>query len=686
MIQLSRHFLALSLLPVLSLPWLPGPAAAFRAAPAAAVQVTEQQFASEFRKYREVGDLPSAAKLVRREEFQAQSFAISQLELLTTAGSEEINANVKLLRAAWKDVYRSDAFLTNVERYLGSLTPGTRSQRSSQIQAFNNANNRLVAKLAEPRSAERAKAALGLAAEIEPLAQTFVDLGDQWMAARVFHAVGYASDTLSLGDEYGKLADVFRCYTRFIELRTSLALEDRLFKDVQGRLAELAALGFDPSTAPEAAGEVLVGIKLGTPRKLQVTPLTLELPGEPARPGFSCDVAHPTWASLFFTKVGTEDSFKSMERSPVIRRTGAAEIEVVGSDGKSQKVALTGKITRIDTTTGTNPRPWSFFIQVGGQNDFYHDIQANLSPSAENLNLYTLPASMAQVTLDEVPLQVFDDNLDGIYGSKPLTRGYSDITKGEFQVDLDSLRIGKQKEAVPFSEYVQVGPAWYRLVAQDSGAAFEATPAEVVTGTVELEFKGPFKPSWIVIQGQDDNLKETFFELTAAKKIEVPIGRYAFLCGGYREGERPDGIRKCILTAGKNMPPLVVKPGQASKLTLGAPFSFDFRATISGDKVTVQGSSITVVGAGGERYHRLWNARVQPEVLLRKAGSKKGNKGGRMSLIGDPQTLNDLGFDKCWKPLDLDVENSFGDEVEVQLVQDKSKLFGKIESLWIKAQ
>lgn len=686
MIQLPRQFLALSLLPALLLPWLPGPAAAFRAAPTAAAQITEQQFASEFRKYREVGDLPSAAKLVRREEFQAQSFAISQLELLTTAGSEEINANVKLLRAAWKDVYRSDAFLTNVERYLGSLTPGTRSQRSSQIQAFNNANNRLVAKLAEPRSAERAKAALGLAAEIEPLAQTFVDLGDQWMAARVFHAVGYASDTLSLGDEYGKLADVFRCYTRFIELRTSLALEDRLFKDVQGRLAELAALGFDPGAAPEAAGEVLVGIKLGTPRKLQVSPMTLELPGEPARPGFSCDVAHPTWASLYFTKVGTEDSFKSMERSPLIRRTGAAEIEVVGSDGKSQKVALTGKITRIDTTTGTNPRPWSFFIQVGGQNDFYHDIQANLSPSAENLNLYTLPASMAQVTLDEIPVQVFDDNLDGIYGSKPVTRGYSDITKGEFQVDLDSMRIGKQKEAVPFSEYVQVGPAWYRLVAQDSGAAFEATPAEVVTGTVELEFKGPFKPSWIVIQGQDDNLKDTFFELTAAKKVEVPIGRYAFLCGGYREGERPDGIRKCILTAGKNMPPVVVKRGETSKLTLGAPFSFDFRATISGEKVTVQGSSITVVGAGGERYHRLWNARVQPEVSLRKAGSKKGNKGGRMSLIGDPQTLNDKGFDKCWKPLDLDVENGFGAEVEVQLVQDKSKLFGKIESPWIKAQ
>jgi hypothetical protein len=686
MIQFPRRFLALSLLPALLLPWATAPAGQPRPEPVAAAQTTEQQFASEFRKYREVGDLPSAAKLVRREEFQAQSFAITQLELLTTNGSEEINSNVKLLRAAWKDVYRSDAFLTNVERYLGSLTPGTRNQRSSQIQAFNNANNRLVAKLAEERSAERAKAALGLAAEIEPLAQTFVDLGDQWMAARVFHAVGYASDTLSLGDEYGKLADVFRCYTRFVELRTSLALEDRLFKDVQNRLAELAALGFEPGTAPEAAGEVVVGIKFGTPRKLQTTGQTLELPGEPARPGFSCDVAHPTWSSLYFTKVGTEDSFKSMERSPIVRRTGAAEIEVVGSDGTSQKVALTGKITRIDTTTGTSPRPWSFFIQVGGQNDVYHDIQANLSPSAENLNLYTLPASMVQVTLDEVPVQVFDDNLDGIYGSRPLTRGYSDITKGEFQVDIDSMRIGKQKSAVPFSEFLKIGEAWYRLVAQDSGASFEATPVEVVTGSVELEFKGPFKPSWIVIQGLDDNLKETFFELTAAKKIEVPIGRYAFLCGGYREGERPDGIKKCILTAGKNMPPLVVKPGEVAKLTLGAPFAFDFRATVSGNKVSVQGSSITVVGAGGERYHRLWNARVQPEVLVRKVGSKKGNKGGRMSLIGDAQTLSDQGFDKAWKPLDLDVENGFGDQVEVQLVQDKSKLFGKIESPWTKAQ
>jgi hypothetical protein len=687
MFQSRCRFLAISLVP-LALLALPSAGAHLRLEPPAwsiSLQQTQEQWNAEFRKFRDVGDMSSIAKAIQQQEFYAQTFAISQLELVTTSGSAEVNTNIKLLRAAWEDIYRSDDFLTNAERYLGSLTPGTRAQRSAQIQSFNAINTRLLAKLAEGSGAERAKAVLGVAAEMEPLGPVFEDLGDQWMAARAYYSIGFANDTFNIGEEYGRLAEVFRCYTKFIALRTSLGLEDRMFKDVKLRLEELAKLGFDPSLAPEAAGAVVVGIKLGTPRRVEVTAFMLEEPDAVVRPNFSSDVSYPTWPSVYLTKDGSQDTFDAMERSPTITRAGAAEVQITGSDGKVQKVALTGKVTRVDTTTGTTPRPWSCFFQTGNQNDYYHDIQANLSPSAESLNLYYLPASAMQFTVDEVVVQVFDDNGDGSYGSKPLTRGYADITKGEYQVDIDCMLIGKAKAAVPFSEYTQIGSAWYRLLPQDSGVAFEVTPAEVVSGSVELDFKGAIKPDWIVIQGQE-TLVDCFFDLTSGKKVEVPVGRYNFLCGGFREGDRPDGIKKGILTAGKNMPPLLVKAGEVTKLTLGAPFAFEFKSTVSGNKCTVLGNSITVVGAGGERYHRLWNSRVQPEVLIRKAGGKKGSKGGRMSLIGDAQTLSDKGFEKAWKPLDMEVENTFGNEVELQLVQEKSKQFGKIESEWTKAE
>ena len=126
-----------------------------------------------------------------------------------------------------------------------------------------------------------------------------------------------------------------------------------------------------------------------------------------------------------------------------------------------------------------------------------------------------------------------------------------------------------------------------------------------------------------------------------------------------------------------------VAEGKTSTLELGGPFSFDF--TIEGvDRgVRVNGETVVVVGAAGERYERPWNCRPAPDVYWRDKGKGRGNKAERMKLINDQFVMLDVerSYQKVWFPLDCEFEVK-ADVVEVQLQEKKNTLFGKLESGW----
>ena len=69
------------------------------------------------------------------------------------------------------------------------------------------------------------------------------------------------------------------------------------------------------------------------------------------------------------------------------------------------------------------------------------------------------------------------------------------------------------------------------------------------------------------------------------------------------------------------------------------------------------------------------------------SSAKKGSKGGRMTPTVNQNNLGvNGGWASVWFPLDLELEKKReGEDVEVQLVEKKNKLFGKIESDWKKA-
>ena len=113
------------------------------------------------------------------------------------------------------------------------------------------------------------------------------------------------------------------------------------------------------------------------------------------------------------------------------------------------------------------------------------------------------------------------------------------------------------------------------------------------------------------------------------------------------------------------------------------PFTYDFAFETVDDGVRVNGQTVVVVGAAGERYERAWNCRPAPDVSWREVGARRGNKAERMKLINDQFVMLDIenSYSKVWFPLDCEFTVK-AEDVEVQLAEKKNALFGRLESDW----
>jgi hypothetical protein len=174
-------------------------------------------------------------------------------------------------------------------------------------------------------------------------------------------------------------------------------------------------------------------------------------------------------------------------------------------------------------------------------------------------------------------------------------------------------------------------------------------------------------------------LDGAYFDI-ADGKVDVPAGSYQLFYGDVRKGKKRQ-VSKAVMLPGPSTPTWTVAAGETLTIELGAPFGFDFDFQISGRDLTVTGKSVVVTGKGGERYTRFWECVPAPEVSWREAGSRRGSKGEDM---GHAMNFMDPEFwTQSFHPLDLTLDlKGDHEDVEVQLVEKKNKLFGKIESDW----
>jgi hypothetical protein len=676
--------LALAAAPALAAPTVPAPRAAQEDH-----QKVYDDFVARFRQFHKINAAEDLAQLVRRQPVAAIRFADDLTEKVAQANSDELEREVTALRVAWKTAMKTD-FVENLYEYQSLLDPRMRNERLRMRLEYDKALERYGRTTSGDRSAVGFAAAV---AEFEALCAGFREVGDQLNVGRCQVVIMTCWDETQRGKE-ANLYKAAAAAKAALEAYDKIGMAGPDVSSLRVRYEALVAGGYDvaePDPNAPMPGQPSAGS--GAPA-VSVAMAFEPLPEVEVyqRPNYFADDIYQIWSAMPLAGKDSTATISAMAaRSPTIVRTASAQFGVDDAgDAERESFAVTGKLTLVQATINDEGgmRPWAFVTKVGLQDDTYQGVKANMGPSDEYMSLFYFNAASVVGTLDGVALRVLDDNLDGIYGSLPISWQYLGLAPETSQPDMDCVVIGESTRALPWSEYLPVNGTWYKLEPQMGGMTLRAQPVELQTGRVRLEFKGEY-PEWLVLRGTGV-LENTFIDICAAGKegVDAPVGDYRLVAGVIRKGKKQQTM-KCLVLGNEQVPAFKVQAGAENVVKLGGPFHFEFeRAEMEGN-VVVAGPSLRVVGAAGETYDRFWNCVPAPTVSLRKAGTKKGGKPEDMLRVnGSLDELREDGQRKwayadVWRPLSTPLApKKPGEPVELQLVEKKHKLLGDIESDW----
>jgi len=634
-------------------------------------------FAGDFRAAMQAKDSAQQAALVKGDEKGAIAFAVAVCEAIGAAPSEKLEKEYAAISGAWREAVGT-RFVDHYYEYVSLLNPSVRRHRGSILKRF----EELSEEYAKAVAAKDTNRFPGMGGEFEGLAGSFNETGDIYHRAESWRYSGLCFDE----DNLGGRADQHRSWEAYVEAvnaREQIDLLDAEHEWLTKRIDELDSQGHG---APPTEEE-LKSIKAARTAAATTISMAFEIADEiddVERPVYFADENFTTWNQIPLGGKGATNSFHTMENSPEIVRLGASDagIDLDGDGAEDIDIPLTGNIEAVEVTL-ENGNPWAFLAAMGDDRRVHQGIEVNMAPNDFNLIIYFANAGTMKGMLGDVEFRVFDDNMDGIYGSAGKIWQLTGLAPGNEEWQLDSIQLDGAKKTIPWSEFVQVGDQWYQLEVTGKAGDIVANPVDVSTGMLALDFKG-LKPDYVVVRGTG-KYENSYFDLTAGGKkgVEVPAGKYNLVTGRVSKGKRTQMMKALIL--GGSSPSVTVREGGEATFELGAPFGFDFGFDINGDELTVDGMSVVVEGRGGEIYDRIWNAVPRPEVSLRKAGAKKGSKGEKMRIIEVQTMIGTVpgSWGALWHPLNLQLDNKkAGAEVEVQLVEKKNKLFGKIESVW----
>jgi len=670
-------------------------ASAFTLARASAQQDPVDVFKTAFEKALDPGPKPDKKlleqqkldreKLVRKNARSAEIWIVRTAEAVAADPAAKEKALFDALAESWKAVWKCE-FPERQAQYLAGLDARKKKTRDELLARWKPVLREFEGNLEKKDGLTFAN----ILDEIEALAGAFDSEKDLYNATEAYRVYAECCDEPLRGAQ-GDLHHAWVGYGHAIEMREKLDLKDPVYEEMVKRRAALEARG-----AGEKGGAVATDPKLEGP-KTPVAPAAavalafeaLPTPDAITRPIYGCDELYPMWNAISLQTKGTATVFPTTSDCPTIVRTGSSDIRFDTNDDKQgdEKIPMTGNITpvRVQIGKGDKKRPWAFFAVVGNQKDSYQGIEVNLAPDDNLYNIYTLGAASVTGNVGATPVRIFDDSLDGVYGGKPQAYGTPGLTPNEFEPWMDSIAIGTSKRARPWSEIQEIDGNFYRLEVLDQGAKLGVSPAEVETGILKLDFKGPLQPTYVVVVGSNDT-KDCYYDLVegGAKGVRVPVGNYALYYGEIRKGKKKQMQKVLILPPLKSAPGWSVREGETTSVTLGAPFGFDFQFEVNGSTLKLLGNTVVVTGSAGERYERPWNCVAKPEVAWRKKGGKVASGTGKMA-IGSIETINnkELGWNAVWFPLDLEADaKDKGGAFEVQLSQKKHDLFGKVESVW----
>ena len=667
------------LLLALLLPFLAPPALAGPLVPAPPQDINAQYRAwiAQFDAANKINEVEQISKMIKKDDIHAITLVMETCEAIAAQPSDLHYVRLEGLKKGWDRGMKTD-FVSKMERYFSLIDPVTKRNRNAAMAKF---KKRTVSYAEAVEKKEYKELAL-LGMDFEGLAKGFLELGDKYYASQAYFYMGHCYDEyFRKGD-----ADLDKASIGFgstIDLRAEIGLKDKVYRDTQERATWLRANGYgsrepganaggaEPVAGPKSAGEALSSA------------MTFELAeewGKPVRPNYNLDEMYGMWPTLSMREKGTETPFHRVE-GPRVMREGANEVKIdADGDGEAElPIPLTGNLTTVEMDIGSanEQRKWAFRAVIGIDKDIYQGIEVNLGPSDQYMNIYVVPAASVVGEIAGHEVQIFDEDMDAVYGGAHQRWGNPGMTEKVFQPEFDSFLVKGEKRARPWSEYQQIDGVWYKLETEAKGLRLNATPVELKTGKLKLKYKGG-KPTWLIVKGERD-FENAYFDL-ADGAVEVPIGRYELYTGELRKGKKRQ-VMKSLIIPGKNTPRWMVEEGKETVIELGSPYGFDFAFEQNSDEVQLAGASVVVVGSAGERYERVWGAVPRPEVSIRKAGGRRGSKPEKTKLV-DNLVDGKHSFEDCWRPLDITLAKRFHDKAEMQLTAKKNKLFGKINSEW----
>jgi len=642
----------------------------------------DSEFMKAFRQAMRISDLEEMARILQQSELSGINAIVETCELISAGSSDELEADIDGLGRAWKKAFGTN-FVDKQYEYFSLLSGEFKRHRKTLLDSY----QLQFAEFDKGRKAKDKGKLQAVGLEFGGLSDSFEQIGDLYMASNTAFHLAECFDAGLQGDD-ADLRRVCTAYKRAAAIREQIGLKDKLQTSFKARYEELEFQGYgDPNKGPEARAKARAEgdasfrpIELGATFELATDVEAVR------RPLFHGDSVYQLWVGVSMGKKDSSGVFPNIERGIGIVREASAKAGLdTNGDGKGEiEVPVTGKAGAVtcELDAGQGPRPWGFLATIGQERDTYQGIQPfNLAPNDDQMVVYVAPAASIVGMIGETRIQVFDDNMDGRYGSEPKSWNFAGCREGSTQPDVDSILVGESTRAVPWSRLVKVGEDWYKFEANETFTDVVASKLEVETGLVKLDMKG-LECDYLILRGKGE-AEDLYFDVAGDKKgVEVPVGSYELFTGRVSKGKR-NSMMKALICPVSATPSYRVVAGETLKIEMGEPFGFDFSFTQTDDKALIKGTSIVVTGRGKETYQRLWNCVPAPEASERRVGTKKGGKGEGMGPVQSQEEMIPVGWQYAWFPLDLELEKKKEKEpVEVQLVEKKNKLFGKIESDW----
>lgn len=612
------------------------------------------------------------------------------------------------IEQSWDRVFKTRT-LSLVERYYSSLDGNTLRELDRIATSYDILSRRQ----AEARASHQREQIMAAHEDITKLAAGFESLGHKLFAADCWEWMAVLLTALP-EPTVGERRDAIYALARYEELRKSWEFtEDEIFKgNMAWKRSVEAELAGAEAKAKEREAAGIAGDAKGAEQFIDpnvaevVADLEFEVMKKPIDDCFVLggEIA-PAWNSVRCTGE-TPGKFAFFQAQPLfLVRMAATKFGVTwdetGAGAQEVDASSRPKPSQFWLDSGKT-KPYAMWFYLPGDKERYMGIEVNMAPQTEFADVFFKSAASWHADVDGTPVTLYDSNGDGrLFLPDPHAFGLQPtyVLMGE-QLSLpsyDSMRVGRAGTVQPYSEFVEIGDAWYHLRAAKDGAALSARKVVAdlfPTGAIKMVWRGPRKPAVLVVRGEGV-FAGTSVNLASGKAVAVPAGMWDIEYGRLEEGKGAAMISAAILRGDSK--PIEVKAGETVTIELGAPFQFHLAKEQAGVEVQVDLHKMRLRGASGELYTLLNGCVPEMDILFARDEKGRGAKsiGELVPVQGDEMVqvlrheLPEVGFFAPMWPVvkgQKDKPTVFrfhppGPGV-LGLQAKKAKLFGKIEPLF----